>query len=334
VNVLVTGAGALLGQGIIRSLRASTLDLHIVAADPHPTSAGLYWADAAHLIPTAHDLHYADAVRFLLERERPDAVLIGTDVELALFAEHRAAWEEEFGTHILVSSTDVIRIADDKWLTYRWLRRNGFPYPASSLPADVERLIETVGFPLVVRPRIGARSIGVQVVKNRAQLRHAVAAVEDPVIQEEVGTAADEYTAGVLFFSGQNPVSIVMRRDLRDGNTYRAYPDAYPELNAAVQTMARALEPHGPTVFEINGRFSGTTPLRALAGFNEVYMALRHVLHAEPLAQPEIQPMAILRHWSETVVPLDAMNELGAHGFLAPPRGSASTTFRSAATNL
>jgi carbamoyl-phosphate synthase large subunit len=124
-----------------------------------------------------------------------------------------------------------------------------------------------------------------------------------------------------------------MRRDLRDGNTYRAYPDAYPELNAAVQAMARALEPHGPvnfqfrlglhgpTVFEINGRFSGTTPLRALAGFNEVEMALRHVLQGESLIQPEIQPVAILRHWSETVVPLAALDEVRAHGSLASPQG-------------
>jgi carbamoyl-phosphate synthase large subunit len=331
---------------MIRSLRRSTLDPYIIAADPNPASAGLYWADAAYLVPTAHDRHYAEAVRSLLQRDRPDAVLIGTDVELAVFAEHRTAWEEEFGTHILVSSPQVIRIADDKWLTYRWLRHNGFPYPASSLPDGVEALIETVGFPLVVKPRIGARSVGVQVVENRAQLERALDAVEHPVIQEEVGTAADEYTAGALFFPGQSPVSIVMRRDLRDGNTYRAYVDAYPELNAAVQSMARALEPHGPvnfqfrlgpygpTVFEINGRFSGTTPLRALAGFNEVEMALRHVLQGESLIQPEIQPVAILRHWSETVVPLAALDEVRAHGSLASPRGSASTTFRSAATPL
>ncbi len=41
-----------------------------------------------------------------------------------------------------------------------------------------------------------------------------------------------------------------------------------------------------PRPFEINARFSGTTPLRALAGFNEVEMALRHVLLGEPVVQP------------------------------------------------
>ena len=38
------------------------------------------------------------------------------------------------------------------------------------------------------------------------------------------------------------------------------------------------------------------------AGFNEVEMVLRHVVLGEPIVQPEIQPMTILRHLTETVV--------------------------------
>ena len=107
-----------------------------------------------------------------------------------------------------------------------------------------------------------------------------------------------------------------MRRDLRDGNTYRAYVEAFPELNVEVRRMAEALGAHGPAnfqfrldaqgrakVFEINGRFSGTTPLRMRAGFNEVEMVLRRILRGEPIKQPSVRPMMILRHFTETVVP-------------------------------
>jgi carbamoyl-phosphate synthase large subunit len=81
-----------------------------------------------------------------------------------------------------------------------------------------------------------------------------------------------------------------------------------------VRAMTERLAPHGPVnfqfrldggrvrVFEINARFSGTTPLRMRAGFNEVEMVLRHVVLGEPIAQPDVVPMTILRHWSETVV--------------------------------
>jgi carbamoyl-phosphate synthase large subunit len=211
----------------------------------------------------------------------------------------------------------VVSIADDKYETARFFRESGFAHPDSVLPEDVDALIERVGFPLVVKPRVGARSVGVHVVQDRDELRTALAPGGRLVVQECVATARDEYTAGTLTFGGRCVASIVMRRDLRDGNTYRAYVDHFPELNRSVCAMADRLGAYGPAnfqfrldgdqikVFEINARFSGTTPLRMRAGFNEVEMVLRHVVLGEPIAQPPISPMKILRHWSETVVRAD-----------------------------
>lgn len=326
MKVLVTGAGALLGQGILRSLRESSLDLHVIAADPSELSAGLYWGGKGYLIPLAKDPSYMDCIRALLARERPDAVLLGTDVELALFAEAREELERTFATHVVVSSPAVVAIADDKYLTFEFMRDNGFDAPDSALPEGngVEALIGRVGFPLIVKPRVGARSVGVARVTNREELARALTFDAGPgpglVVQECVSTADDEYTAGVVCFDGRCEASIVMRRDLRDGNTYRAYVDVYPELNAAVRKMAERLAPYGPAnfqfrvadgrvkVFEINARFSGTTPLRMRAGFNEVEMVLRRVVKGEPVTQPAVERLTILRHWSETVVrPGDAV---------------------------
>ena len=315
ITALVTGAGALLGQGIIRSLRLSQLKVRIVAVDPGPLSVGLYWADDAHLIPMAKDATYLDRLKELLVQEKPDVVLIGTDVELPIIAPVREELEHEFGTHIVVSNPNVIAIADDKWLTYQFLKENGFPYPASSLPGDEQTLIETVGFPLIVKPRVGARSVGVYQVHHRTELEKALETVEDPVIQECVGDYENEYTAGVIGFNGKCPASIVMRRHLRDGNTYRAFVNDYPELNTVVKRLGESLRPYGTSnfqfsldqagmvkVFEINARFSGTTPFRALAGFNEVEMVVRHILFGEPVTEPIVEPMTILRYWDELAV--------------------------------
>lgn len=314
MKILVTGAGALLGHGIIRALRRSSLQPQIVAVDPSPLSAGLYWADTAHLVPMASEPGYLDAMRKILSDERPDAVLVGTDVELHLFAAQRAEIETEFNTQVLVSDPRVVAIADDKWLTAQFFQESGFAHPASCLPGGEEALIEQVGFPLVVKPRVGARSIGVSLVHNRAELSSAVQGQPGVVIQECVGAADEEYTAGALYFDGRCNASIVMRRDLRDGNTYRAFSDAYPELNQLVRRWTEALKPHGPVnfqfrlrdgvakVFEINGRFSGTTPLRTHAGFNEVELCLRRLLFDEPVRQPKVEPIVVLRHWSETIV--------------------------------
>ena len=325
-TVLVTGAGALLGQGIIRALQRSSLGARIVAVDPSPQSAGLFWADAAHLVPFASDPSYLDRLRALIDREKVDAVLVGTDVELEVFASNRSMLEREHSTHVLVSSPEVVGIADDKYATAEFFRTRGFDYPHSALPEhreDLEALIRETGFPLIVKPRRGARSIGVSKVASKAELLAAIAGREGLVVQECVGGDDAEYTASALVFDGEPMASIVMRRDLRDGNTYRAFTEPAPELNALTMRWGGALQPYGPAnfqfridaqgrakVFEINGRFSGTTPLRALVGFNEVEICLRHVLFGEPVAQPVIENAAILRHWSETKVSHDRIEAL------------------------
>lgn len=314
MKVLCTGAGALLGQGMLRSLQAMKAPPTIVACDPSPLAAGLYWTPHRHLIPMAKDPGYLDALDALLARERPDAVLVGTDVELGILAQHRADLEQRHATQIVVASPHVVQIADDKYLTYQFLRDAGFAPPESRLPGQHHELVERFGFPLVVKPRVGARSVGFHLVRNSRELDDAIASAEGMVVQEAVGTGADEYTAGTLTFDGACTASIVMRRDLRDGNTYRAYVEAFPALNAQVRRMATALGAHGPAnfqfrlvdgvarVFEINARFSGTTPLRMHAGFNEVELTLRHLLEGVPVVQPPVKPCVVLRYFTETVL--------------------------------
>ncbi|MBL0373272.1 ATP-grasp domain-containing protein [Rhizobium sp. KVB221] len=314
MKVFVTGAGALLGQGVIRALKHSTLGATIVTADPNPLSAGLYWGEKAHLLPMASAPDYLEQLRTVIERERPDIVIPGTDVELHTMAANRLAIERDFDTHVIISSPEVVSIADDKWLTAEFLRNKGLGYVPSCLPGDEEALIAEVGFPLIVKPRVGARSIGFSVIRDMDRLQRAIHEQPDVVIQKHVGTDQTEYTAGTITFDGVCRASIVMRRDLRDGNTYRAFTQPYSDLNRAVEEAANALGAYGPAnfqfrldegvprIFEINGRFSGTTGVRYHAGFNEVEMCIRYILTGEPVTQPDLLDVTILRHWSETVL--------------------------------
>ncbi|HEX6588851.1 MAG TPA: ATP-grasp domain-containing protein [Longimicrobiales bacterium] len=314
VRVLVTGAGALLGQGVIRSLLDSDRGpFEVIAADPSPLSAGLYWTDERYLLPLAAAPDFVDAVEELIARTRPDVVIPGTDVELMPLALQRARLEAA-GTHVLVASPDVVRIADDKYETARFFAEHGFEPPASCLPGGEDELLRTVDFPLIVKPRRGARSVGVRKVFDRTALARAIAETDEPVIQDCIGDDAAEYTAGTITFGGRCEAAIVMRRDLRDGNTYRAFVEQSETLLADVRAFAEALGAHGPAnfqfrlvdgrprVFEINARFSGTTPLRALAGFDEVGMCIDHLLRGQPVTQPAVRDVTILRHWSETVL--------------------------------
>ncbi len=306
-KILVTGAGSLLGQGIIRSMGYHN-ERKIVAVDPQPELAvGCRLANYSHRVPMASDESYLDAISETIDHERPDIVMIGSDAELPILAANRDMLEAEFGTRILVSSLAVVCVADDKWLTYEWMKARGFN-PPDSFPSSTHRPIT---LPVVIKPRVGGRSFGVIKADTVGEMVESI--TSGTVVQEYID--GHEYTAGAIYFEGQEPATIVMRRDLRDGNTYRAYVEEFPELNAKVREWTLALKPHGPCnfqfrvdgngeprCFEINARFSGTTPFRALAGFNEVEMCIDYLMHGTPIRQPVVKPMTILRYWNEMVV--------------------------------
>lgn len=314
MRVLVTGAGALLGQGIIKSLRMAPTQYEIVGVDPDPHAVGLYWADKAYLVPLAANPGYFDGICQVIDRERPEAVLVGTDVELMVLAIHKSQIESTYNTRVIVSCPDVIRVADDKWLTYEFLVSNGFPYPQSSLPDNISGLLRRCDFPLVVKPRVSARSVGVYKVRNEQELNRALSQAQNPIIQECVATPEEEYTSGVVVTDGIVRAIVTMRRDLRDGNTYRAYVEPNAPFNGLLAKIAEKLGGLGPLnfqfrldrgvpkIFEINARFSGTTPLRACVGFNEVDAIVRHFVLGEELPECQIRRLVVLKYWSEIVV--------------------------------
>jgi carbamoyl-phosphate synthase large subunit len=332
IKVLVTGAGALLGQGIIKSLRMADTCYDIVAVDPDPRAVGLYWADKVYLVPLAVEAGYLDSICRIIERERPHAVLVGTDVELMVLSINKPEIDSTFSTCVIVSSPDVIRIADDKWLTYQFMASNGFPYIRSALPNDVAHLLGECDFPLIVKPRCGARSVGVHKVRTEQELNHALSRVHNPIVQKCISTSEQEYTSGTVTINGSVKAVVTMRRDLRDGNTYRAYVEPGSPFNPLLSKMAEKLGGFGsinfqfrsddgvPKVFEINARFSGTTPLRAYAGFNEVDLVVRYCVQGDPIPAPTLRPVVVLRYWDEMVIDPGELNTLSSKGQMAKPK--------------
>ena len=173
------------------------------------------------------------------------------------------------------------------------------------------------------QPTRGARSIGVVLVHDQSQLDRELANSSNCIVQEYLSDTEGEFTAGAVVFDGVCDAAIVMRRDLRDGNTYRATVVNDESLIEIVRKWGKKLNPLGPvnfqfrmnrdnepTVFEINGRFSGTTPLRALVGFNEVDMVLQKIVNNTAISQPNVAQKTILRHWSETVVSAEDIDKV------------------------
>jgi carbamoyl-phosphate synthase large subunit len=170
--------------------------------------------------------------------------------------------------------------------------------------------------------------------------RNLLATGRKLIAQEYVGTPDSEFTVGVLLsMNGEVINSIAVRRFVLSGLSCRLKVanrsgrrelgealvissgvsqgeiGPFPEVTGPCEAVAKALGACGPlnvqcryvdgrvVVFEINPRFSGTTSLRALVGYNEPDALVReHVLGHPSPRRFSYRSGVILRGLEETLI--------------------------------
>lgn len=333
--VLVLGVGGNVSQGILKALALSTLPVRVVGACVGAESMGLYTVETAYVSPAARDPHFIPWLIEICKREGIRAVLSGVEPVVAAIAAHKADIEAATGAVCIVSAPEVLAIGDDKLTTCQWLESHGFNVPKyadSSDPAALKRLAASAPFPLIAKPRAGKSAEGILLLHSEADFDY-IATRPGYVVEEFLGDAESEYTVGCFVDSaGRVRGSIAMRRKLLQGTTVFAQVGDFPEIRAEAERIAAALRPVAscnvqmrvhqgrPTAFEVNVRFSGTTPMRARFGFNEVEAALRHYVLGEEITLPHVTEGIAVRYWNELYVSPDAFDTLAVDGYLKDPR--------------
>ena len=159
------------------------------------------------------------------------------------------------------------------------------------------------------------------------------------LVQEYVGTPDEEYTVGVLHDLDGNYInSIALRRHLKSGLSVRTSClnrtsrtdlgtklvissgvsqgdiGSFEEITTQCTAIANSLGSRGPlnfqcrfvdgkvSIFEINPRFSGTSSMRAMVGFNEPDLLIRHHILGHDLTnEPTYREATIYRSLLETL---------------------------------
>jgi len=304
INIGITAADSIVGHGIIKSLKKSDLRdrIRITAFEYFEGTVASYWTDKTHLMPDIlrKDITRSEYIEKLISHIRDEEIrilFVAIGFELEMMAAHRDLIKKETGCEVIVSSPEVIRIAEDKYETFKFLRDNNLSYPATWLPEE----IGNVAYPAIIKPRTGTGSKGVYLVNSGKELESRIPEVKNPVIQENIGTKDDEYTCGILYLDNEVKSFICLKRYLKFGNTVSAFHSKMHSeaIRPYVNGIAQALRPYGPCnfqlrldssgvpkLFEINARFSGTTSMRPYFGINESEYVVKHILGMKP---PELK---------------------------------------------
>jgi len=263
---------------------------------------------------------YSSELIQIFKQNKVDFYFPGTDIELKFCSKEKQYFQDQFKVHTVVSSLDTVEIADDKFKTANFLKKNDFSFP-ETIYANVANP-KKIKFPIILKTSRGYRSIGVFKINNIDELNQHNLKKKDLILQELIGTEEEEYTCTIVQAKGKLSPVLALKRNLRSGDTYRATPAKSKLIENYVHSIAKKLEIDGgcnfqlrvdksgdPKVFEINSRFSGTTPFCAQLGFNPVEYYLKTFLGKSYTPQIDYDSQ-ILRYWSEMVVKKNSLEKL------------------------
>lgn len=249
---------------------------------------------------------------------------------------------EEFqrnGIHIATNSSEVVNICSDKGRLFAALSDLNIPTPRTLIINDFADLEDKSGAdfpcPSVIKPTTGSGGSRFVFLASKPEeikiyTEFLLRQKQTPLIQEYVAVDEGEFTIGVLSLpDGSTAGAIAMQRmfnaklsvlfETEAGLISSGYSqgliDHFPEVCIQAEKIARTIGSVGPVniqgrlrngvllPFEINPRFSASTYLRALAGFNEIDLYLKFVIDQITPPPMKIRPGYYLRSLCETFVP-------------------------------
>jgi carbamoyl-phosphate synthase large subunit len=233
----------------------------VFVCDSNPDAVSIQEADRAFILPRSNHPEYFDRLLAICQQYQIGLLISLNDLELPLLSAQRDRFIA-IGTIPLISDPTAIDICFDKWKTYQFLKRNNIPAPKTyrSLADALEAItIGELKFPLVVKPRWGTASIGIEFPQDSEELELAYRLVRkrltrtilaaassiDPdrsvLIQERI--VGGEYGLDVINnLEGVYVTTFVKRKlSMRGGETDRAITLDSPQLMAMGEKIGRNL---------------------------------------------------------------------------------------------
>ena len=271
-----------------------------IAVDSQLSAPALVDADIALNVPSIYSPDYIDALKRIIKEYNVNAIISLNDLELPILSRNKIDLES-LGAKVVISNEKTIDIAFDKWKTFSFFKSIDIDTPKTylTLTEAINAIKRSeLSYPLIVKPRWGSASIGIDVVENEEelsvshQLQHIKirksilkdASAEDLeksiLIQEKI--EGDEYGVDILNdFNGNHYGSFVRKKlTMRSGETDKAIS----VIDSKFSHLARVIGENTKHIgnmdcdffvcndkiyfLEMNPRFGGGYPFSHEAGIN------------------------------------------------------------------
>ena len=270
----------------------------IIAGDMQLTAPALSVADVKVQLPAVYADNYIDTLLNDCKRYKVNILISLNDLELPILAAHKQRFQD-IGVIAVVSSPEVVDICFDKIKTADFITSLGLKVPKTYVNLNqAKEAIENgdLAFPLILKPRWGSGSIGIETVDDLDELEMVYKLLQHKVKRSILSTASqgDEYIMIQQLIKGKEygldimndlqgnhvAVSVKQKLAMRAGETDKAITVDNMTVREMGATIGRflkhianldcdILEEDGEYyVLELNPRFGGGFPFSYEAGVN------------------------------------------------------------------
>ncbi|WP_418543098.1 ATP-grasp domain-containing protein [Parabacteroides goldsteinii] len=292
----------------------------IIATDMQLSAPALSAADIVVQVPDVYAEDYIDRTLAICQKYSIDVLISLNDLELPIIAATRKRFWS-IGVNLIVSSEEVIAICFDKYRTANYILSLGLKTPKTFI--DYNKAIESIGkgklaFPLVLKPRWGSGSIGIEFVNDLNEMKVIYDLLQKKIektilskasqnddnilIQEKI--IGPEYGVDIMNDLQGNNIAVSVKKKLamRAGETDKAITvnnEKIRNIGSLIGTNlghvgnldCDILEMDGEYyVLELNPRFGGGYPFSHEAGVNMPKAIIRWI-KGEKVDSAILQPI-------------------------------------------
>jgi len=270
----------------------------VYTANSTKDATAMLVSDGAFVAPMLDDPEYIPFLLKVCTKYSITIIVPLFDLELPILAPAIDQFQD-IGVTVFVSDIDIIKICNDKWETFRFLRNHGFNSPSTFL--SIAETLDSIehnkcSFPLMIKPRWGMGSIATNVAENPKELEVLFAMVKRNMMKTYLNKNSkkdlnqsiviqrflegDEFGLDVVNNLNESfIVSFVKKKlSMRAGETDSAETVNDPELEQLGKDISCKLKHCGnldvdvmrsggkPYIIDMNARIGGGYPFSHLAG--------------------------------------------------------------------
>lgn len=190
-TVILTCCGGLVSPSMIQSLKiVNERKVRVVGVDMRESAIGSYMVDKFYVVPPGDSPAYVDKMLDISMSEGVDVILPASHEESLALSEHRRVFEDK-GIKIAASDYEVLKIAYNKELCYRFLKEKGLPcleFYFVGTPEEFKEAAANLGYPekpVVMKPLMGRGGRGTKIL--------TVSHAKDSLLQDKPGSLEADF---------------------------------------------------------------------------------------------------------------------------------------------